>query len=70
MSTHNPIGACCARPRFNGVGGIDDPACRYELTDSRRGNGAVKYNRAAIVAAGILAALAIVYAFAVLIPGG
>ena len=24
MSTHTPIGRCCARPRFNAVGGLDE----------------------------------------------
>jgi hypothetical protein len=29
MSPHNPIGACCSRPRFNPVGGIDDSAVAF-----------------------------------------
>ncbi len=23
MQAHSPIGSCCSRPRFNGVGGVD-----------------------------------------------
>ena len=48
MSTHNPIGSCCARPRFNEVGGVDNHA--------RPGR------PPAFAIVGILAALAIAYA--------
>ena len=53
MTAHNPIGSCCARPQLNDVGGIDDRA---------------RSDRApAMAIAGILAALAVVYAGAMLL---
>ena len=53
MPTHNPIGSCCTRPRLNEVGGIDD----HGTPD----------NTLAIPVIGILAALAVVYAGALLL---
>jgi hypothetical protein len=34
MSAHNPIASCCARPRFNAAGGIDDGMWTGKLSDS------------------------------------
>ena len=68
MSAHSPIGSCCARPRFCVVGGIDDCAWTCRLNDNSLVNGARKVNRTAVITvAGILAALAIVYACALLL---
>ena len=53
MSAHNPIGSCCTRPRFNEVSGIDD-RIRSDRT-------------LAFAIAGILAAVAVVYAGALLL---
>ena len=69
MSAHNPIASCCSRPRFNVVGGIDDRAGTSKLNDNSLVNGARKVDRiAAVAVAGILAALAVVYACALLLP--
>ena len=68
MSAHNSIGSCCSRPRFNAVGGIDDRAWTWKLNDNSLVNGAHKVDRtAAFVVAGILAALAVVYAGALIL---
>jgi len=53
MSAHNPIGSCCTRPRFNEVGGVDDRG-RPDRTPGY-----------AVV--GILTALVVVYAGALLL---
>jgi hypothetical protein len=39
MLKHNAIGACCSRPRFNFVGGVDDEsqACAGSRTERQRG---------------------------------
>jgi hypothetical protein len=68
MSMHNPIGSCCSRPRFNVIGGIDDRAWTCKLMDNSLVNGARKVDRtAAFIVAGILAALAVVYAGALIL---
>ena len=68
MSAHNPIGSCCSRPRFNVVGGVDDSAWTWKLSDNSLGNGARKIDRAtAFAVAGILTALAVVSACALLL---
>jgi hypothetical protein len=36
MSTHIAIGRCCARPRFNGVGGIDERVWAGQLATTLR----------------------------------
>ena len=64
MSAHSPIGACCYRPRFNAVGGVD--GCRW--TSNSQGRNAVRGVRGlertiGVSAAGILATLAVSCAY-------
>lgn len=64
MSEHNPIRSCCTRPRFNAVGGVDDCALHYQWNTKRLVDAVHKIGRTAVFAfAGVLAALAIVYAY-------
>jgi hypothetical protein len=69
MSTHNPIGSCCTRPRFNAVGGIDDYALSYQWNTKSLVDSVRKVDRIAVVlvVAGIVAALAVVRAFALML---
>ena len=68
MSAHNPIGSCCSRPKFNVVGGVDDCAWTGELYGNSLVNGVRKLDRTAVFAvAGILAALAVAYACALIL---
>ena len=68
MSAHNPIGSCCSRPRLNIVGGVDDRTWTWKLSDNNLGNGARKIDRTTVFAvAGILAALTLAYACALLL---
>ena len=53
MSAHNPIGSCCTRPRFNEVGGVDNRDRPDRMP--------------AFAVVGILAAVAVVYAGALLL---
>jgi len=41
MLKHNAIGACCSRPRFNFVGGVDDETrtCFREKLQKERSSG-------------------------------
>ena len=64
MSAHSPIGACCYRPRFNAVGGVD--GCRW--TSNSQGRNPVRGVRGlertiGVSAAGILATLAVACAY-------
>ena len=68
MSAHPAIGSCCSRPKFNAVGGIDDSAWTCKLNDNSLVNGVRKLDRTTVFAvAGILAALAVVYACALIL---
>ena len=68
MSAHPPIGSCCSRPKFNAVGGIDDSAWTCKLNDNSLVNGVRKLDcTTAVAIVGILAALAVVYACALLL---
>ena len=68
MSAHIPIGSCCSRPRFNAVGGNDDGASICKLNGNSLINVVRKVDpTAAILVGGILAALALVYVFTLLL---
>ena len=68
MSAHNPIGSCCSRPRFNVVGGIDDSAWAWKFIGNSLVNSARKVGRStALAVAGTLTAMAVVYAFALIL---
>ena len=68
MSAHIPIGSCCSRPRLNVVGGIDDRASTFSLDDNSLVSRARKVDRTTVVAfAGILAAVAVVCASALIL---
>jgi hypothetical protein len=67
MSAHTPIGSCCSRPRFNAIGQVDECALNYTWDTTKRLIDSVrKADRAAaaIVIGTILAAIALVYAYA------
>jgi hypothetical protein len=68
MSAHIPIGSCCSRPRFNAAGGIDDCASVFELNGNSLINVVRKVDpTAATLVGGILAALAVVYVFTLML---
>jgi hypothetical protein len=69
MSAHPPIGACCYRPRFNAVGGVDDFTWTSNLQGHRHARGVCKLERAiAFAVAGILATLAVACAYTLFQP--
>ena len=68
MSAHPPIGACCYRPGFNAVGGVD--GCRW--TSNSQGRNPVRGVRRlertiGLSAVGILATLAVACAYTLLL---
>jgi len=68
MSLQIPIGSCCSRPRLNSVGGIDDIAWTLKFNDYGLVKVARKVGRTTSLAlAGILAAVTVVSAYAVIL---
>jgi hypothetical protein len=67
MSTHNPVGSCCNRPRFNFVGGIDDRTEPYRLLESRFVHSPRKIGHTVFLGVSIFLALAVAYACAQLL---
>ena len=65
MSAHPPIGACCYRPGFNAVGGVDDFPWASNLQGSRPGIRTPERMTVPAVA-GILAILAVAIAYTLL----
>jgi hypothetical protein len=66
MFTHNPVGSCCTRPRFNFVGGNDDRAKSY--TSSERPIFSTrKIQRNVVLAVSVFVALGVAYACAQLL---
>jgi hypothetical protein len=61
MFTHNPVGSCCTRLRFNCVGGNDDRAKSY--TSSERPIFSTrKIQRNVVLAVSVFVALGVAYA--------
>jgi hypothetical protein len=60
MSARPPIGACCYRPRFNAVGGVDGRRWTSNSQDHNLVRGVRKLERTIVFAvAGILVTLAV-----------
>jgi hypothetical protein len=64
MSAHPPIGACCYRPRFNAVGGVDGCGGTGDSQGRNPVRGVRQLERTIVFsAAGILASLAVACAY-------